>query len=141
VVMIPGDTPQQFVASPGEDTPDIHWSLVGPGSVGTLVDGLYTPPAQLTALQALPVRATNAADGSTADALLVLAPHPPEGVQVTPPVLASPLAAGKSQQFTATPAAGITWSVLPAIGTITDGLYTAPENITTTTTVAVVATV
>ena len=56
-------------------------------------------------------------------------------------MLASPLAAGKSQQFTATPA-GAKWSVLPAIGTITPGgLYTAPANVATTTTVAVVATV
>jgi hypothetical protein len=67
-------------------------------------------------------------------------------VQASPAALAGPLPAGASQQFTAatvdaeaTPAS-ITWSVLPAIGTIDSGLYTAPKNVTALTTVAVVAT-
>ena len=44
------------------------------GSTGTLVDGLYAPPARLSAPQALATRATDAARGSAADVLLILAP-------------------------------------------------------------------
>jgi hypothetical protein len=142
VVMVPGAAPQQFVASAAGQTPaDIQWSLIEPPGSGTVAGGLYTPPAHLSAIQAVTVRATRNSDSTTADALLILTPNPPEGVQISPPMLASPLAAGKSQQFTAT-VAGAKWSVLPAIGTITPtGLYTAPANVATTTTVAVVATV
>jgi hypothetical protein len=144
-VIAPGGAPQQFVATAAGEAAGIHWSLVGQDVPGTLVDGLYTPPAQLKDMQAVTVRATRASDGLTADALLILTPFSPQGVQVNPPVLASPLAAGKSQQFTATGAgsapATATWSVLPAIGAISNGLYTAPANVTAPTTVAVVATV
>ncbi len=144
-VMVAGAAPQQFIASAAGQTPaDVQWSLVGPPGSGTIAGGLYTPPAQLSAMQAVTVRATRGSDGTTADALLIVTPGQPEGVQVTPRALTSPLAAGKSQQFTATatPPANVTWSVLPAIGTITpSGLYTAPANVATTTTVAIVATV
>jgi hypothetical protein len=145
VVMAPGAAPQPFVASvAGGTAADIHWSLVGAGTLTG--DGVYTPPNELKAMQAVTVRATRTSDGSTADALLVLTPYSPQGVQASPAALAGPLPAGASQQFTAatvdaeaTPAS-ITWSVLPAIGTIDSGLYTAPKNVTALTTVAVVAT-
>ncbi len=144
-VMVAGAAPQQFIASAAGQTPaDISWSLVGPAGSGTITGGLYTPPAQLSDMQAVTVRATRGSDAATADALLILTPGPPEGVQVKPPALTSPLAAGQSQQFTATapngsPLTNVTWLVLPEIGTIKDGLYTAPANVTTTSTVTVVA--
>jgi hypothetical protein len=147
-VMAPGAAAQQFVASAaGQAAKDIQWTLIGPSGTGTLADGLYTPPAHLSAMQAVTVQATRSSDGTTADALIILAPYPPEGVQCTPPALASPLPAGQSHQFTATGAGGaapgtVNWSVQPAIGTITSsGLYTAPANVTAPTTIAVVATV
>jgi hypothetical protein len=140
-LMTPGATAQQFVASAaGGIAADISWSLVESNAPGTLTDGLYTPPAQLTGMQAVTVRATRTSDGTTADALVILASYPPEGAQVSGPAGAGPLPAGQSRQFTAPP--GAKWSVLPAIGAITaDGQYTAPQAVTAPTTVAVVATV
>ena len=156
-VMATGAAAQQFVASAaGELAAGVHWSLVGPTDSGAITaDGLYTPPDKLKTWQAVTVRATSA-DGLTTDALLIVTPYSPQGVQVGPPVLAGPLAAGKSVQFTAADAdtAGANpvqaaWSVLPAIGTITpispsDGKssicrYTAPATVTTATSVAIIA--
>ena len=157
VVMTTGAAAQQFVASTaGQLAAGVHWSLVGPtGSGAITADGLYTPPGRLPTWQAVTVRATSA-DGVTADALLIVTPTSPQGVQVGPPVPAGPLAAGKSAQFTAADADSANanpvqtaWSVLPAIGTITPispsggksstCRYTAPTAVTAATTVAIIA--
>jgi hypothetical protein len=154
-VMMTGAAAQQFVASAaGQLAAGVHWSLVGPTDSGAITaDGLYTPPDKLKTWQAVTVRATSA-DGVTTDALVIVTPYSPQGVQVGPPVPAGPLAAGKSVQFTAADTAGANpiqaaWSVLPAIGTITpispsDGKssicrYTAPATVTTATSVAIIA--
>ncbi|MCZ6653934.1 MAG: malectin domain-containing carbohydrate-binding protein, partial [Planctomycetota bacterium] len=62
-------------------------------------------------------------------------------VVVDPPSVT--LTDGQSQQFTATvsgtPDGAVTWSITPAVGTILDGLYTAPASVGVSETVTVTA--
>ena len=89
------------------------------------------------------VTATSTADPtkSTYATVSLQPPPPPISVTVTPTMVA--LAAGKTQQFTATvknSGAGVTWSLSPANGTVsTSGLYTAPATVGSRTVVKITA--
>jgi hypothetical protein len=104
------------------------WSIApDDGSLGTIsASGLYTPPAKLpSSLETAQVMATAASTSATC--LLCLA-DVSIGIGVTP--MNAQLAPGGTQQFSASPSAGIIWSVQPALGSIDDtGLYTAPSTL------------
>jgi hypothetical protein len=77
-------------------------------------------------------KAVTAAQGTTAPATISISP------------LTATLGGGQAQQFQAAPTGGsnpaITWSMSPAVGTLVNGLYTAPGTVTTAQTVIVSAT-
>ena len=110
----------------------VSWSLnPAVGSISTA--GLYTAPASVTSTQTVTVTATTAS-GATASARVTLAP-----IAVTVAPLTASLNAGQTQQFTASTT--VTWSLVPALGSIsTAGLYTAPAAVSSTQTVTVTAT-
>ena len=136
---------QQFTASvPGSRAPSVKWS-VSP-AVGTIsAAGLYTAPASITTAQTVTVTATSTANrGQTAHATVSLT-APAAAVKVAVSPASASLSASQSQQFTATVTGAsntaVTWSLSPAVGTIsTAGLYTAPASITTAQTFTITAT-
>ncbi|PWT99245.1 MAG: hypothetical protein C5B51_27480 [Terriglobia bacterium] len=131
---------QQFTATVTNGPPGVTWSL-NPALGSISPDGLYTAPAAINAAQTVTVTATSTADTSkSATASINL--QPPIVVTVAPPSMT--LTASQTQQFTAIVAngpSGVTWSLNPAVGTISpSGLYTAPVTVNAAQTVTVTAT-
>jgi len=93
-------------------------------------------------MQTVTVTANSAAD-PTKQATAIVTLVPPQGVAVTP--LSVRLAEGQQQQFAAsvqnTSNQSVTWSVSPAVGSISSqGVYIAPAIIAASQTVTVTAT-
>jgi hypothetical protein len=119
----------------------VTWSL-NP-AVGTISNtGLYTAPATIASSQTVTVTAASFANpNKSATASIIL--YPPVTVTVSP--TSSTLAQSQTETFSATVAntsnTGVTWSVNPAVGTISPaGLYSAPESIASLQVVTVTAT-
>ena len=135
---------QQFTATcTNTSNTAVTWS-VSP-SVGTIsASGKYSAPSSVTAQQAVTVTATSSANAAmSAKAAVTLMPAAAVSVGVSPASVS--LSSTQSQQFTATVSntttTAVTWSINPAVGTIsTAGLYTAPSSVTTQQTVKVTAT-
>src|SRR5579862_3220745 len=139
----------QFTATVGGTyNQQVAWSiLLGPGSI---VNGLYTAPSTVTGDSLVTISATSAADPTkTASATILLGPavgQPTPTSNVT--VLVRPrgvsLSAGQSRQFNATVGGttntAVTWSLSPNVGSIVNGLYTAPANISNPKSVTITAT-
>uniref|UniRef100_Q01XJ9 Ig domain protein, group 2 domain protein n=1 Tax=Solibacter usitatus (strain Ellin6076) TaxID=234267 RepID=Q01XJ9_SOLUE len=141
-VSLTGSQWQQFTATVGgSSNSGVTWS-VSP-AVGSLSSaGLYTAPATIAGAQSVTVTATSVAD-PTKSANASVALTPTVTVSVTPATVS--LGASQTQQFTATVGGsantGVTWSVSPAVGTVSStGLYTAPASIASTQSVTVTAT-
>jgi cytochrome c553 len=122
---------QQFTAAvTGTANTAVTWSLRP--AIGTLNKGMYVAPAALNSQQTVTVTATSTASPSqTASATITLVPV--VAVAITPTSVS--LTSGQSSQFnasiTGTTNTAATWSVAPAVGTVVNGLYTAPATITT----------
>jgi len=113
-------------------------------SVGTLSNGVYTAPATIASAQTITVKATSAADSTkSASAIISLVPPTPAVTISMTPSSAS-LQGGQSATFAATVTGSsntaVNWSVSPSVGTISNGVYTAPSTIPTGQTVTVAAT-
>jgi hypothetical protein len=131
---------QQFsVALQGATDPTVIWS-VNP-SVGTIsASGVYTAPSAVSSPQTVTVTATSAANpdssasGVVALVLAVTIGINPQTVQLT---------VSQSQQFNVTIAnttnPTVTWSLVPPVGTLANGLYTAPSGISIQQTVTLTA--
>jgi len=135
---------QQFTATVADPTnPGIAWTLT-PANAGSITaSGLYTAPSSIAAPQSVTLTATDQANPNlfqTATINLY-----PSGVLLLSPSSTN-LAAGQTQQFTATLAgvgtATVTWSLSSAnAGSISaTGLYTAPSFVNASQTVIVTAT-
>ncbi|MBV9743700.1 MAG: hypothetical protein JO099_08045, partial [Acidobacteriia bacterium] len=115
------------------------WSInPNVGSISST--GVYTAPASIPTSQPITVTAASVVDSTrSASALVTLVP-----VSVTMTPVSATLFNGDTQQFNATVTGttntAVTWTISPNIGNITAGLYTAPNNISTTQTVTVTAT-
>jgi len=112
----------------GTSNTGVTWSLSP--SVGSISNGTYTAPALITSQQAVTVTATSVADPTkSASAIVTLIPA---AVSLAPSTIS--LSAGKSAQFTASVTGasntGVTWSINPPVGSVTNGLYVAPATIT-----------
>ena len=110
-------------------------------AVGSLVNGLYTAPSIVSSTQAVTITATSAADPTKfANATIQIIPS----VTITVSPLSITLGASQTYQFAATLSGttntGVTWSLPPALGTISNGLYTAPSIISTSQAVTITAT-
>ena len=116
----------------------ITWSLSP--QVGTVSNGIYTAPSTIASAQTVTVTATSqASTGLNASAVLSLVPV---SIVVTPP--SASLSSGQSATFNATVSgtsnSGAIWTVTPAVGTVTNGVYTAPALVTMAQSVTVTAT-
>lgn len=129
---------QQFTATVQNSTLGVTWSLSTPlGSVDST--GLYTAPSAISGTQKVSVTATSVEDPTkSASATVTL-----NGATITVTPATVALTNGQQQQFSATVQSGtgpISWSISPQTGTIdTNGLYTAPAQITSTVKVTVTA--
>jgi uncharacterized protein YjdB len=131
-----GQTQQFTAAVTGSTNAAVTWSLQP--QIGTISStGLYTAPASLATATVVSVRATSVADplrSATATINLTVAAVLP-AVQVLLSPTSVNVRAGTSYQFRATVYTSstnksVTWSVSPAIGTISaTGLYTAPSSL------------
>ena len=133
---------RQFTSTVGgNQNKAVTWS-VSPAVGSVSATGVYTAPATIAAQQVVTVTATSAADSSkTASGQVTLIP--PVIVSVTPGSLS--LTPSQMQIFNASvsgsPNQSVTWSVSPALGSISAvGLYMAPATVNGTQTVSVIAT-
>ncbi len=125
----------------GSSNTGVIWSISpAVGSISSA--GLYTAPAIISKAQSVTVTATSAAD-PTKSASAIISLVPSVTVSLMPTTVS--LTGSQWQQFTATVGAssnsGVTWSVNPAVGTLSSaGLYTAPATIASAQSVTVTAT-
>lgn len=122
----------------GTSNTAVSWSL-NP-QVGTITNGVYQAPATIASQQTVKVIATSAADSTkTASATVTLQPV---AVTVGPP--STSLGASQSATFTASVTGSsntaVTWSLNPSVGTLVNGVYTAPSTISSGQTVTITAT-
>jgi hypothetical protein len=136
----PGSSQQLNAYVSGTTNTSVAWSISP--AVGTIsAGGMYTAPKSSSSQQTVSVTATSMAN-NTKKATANLTLLSSMTVSVTP---ASPtLSPGQSQQFAAavsgTSNVGVTWSLNPALGTISStGLYVAPSSVTSQQSVGVVA--
>jgi hypothetical protein len=150
--LLPGQSVQFHAAVGGTTNTAVTWLLAPP--LGTLVNGRYTAPAKITAVQNIAITAVSLADTTKRSTVaLVLKPTSnPVSPTTTPTVsltlspTSKSLTGGQSVTFTptvnGTSNKNITWSVAPSVGTIVNGVYQAPaivgsqQNITVTATSA-----
>ena len=133
---------EQFAATVSNTTDtQVIWSL-NP-AVGSIVNGLYTAPLTITTPQTVSIVATSVADPTkSATATVTLT------TQISISVSLSPASVSLNQSQTArfTPKVtntlftAVNWTVHPAMGNISNGMYTAPATIETAQTVTVTAT-
>ncbi len=125
----------------GSSNASVNWSISP--SVGTIAGGVYTAPATIASAQTVTVTATSAADPTkTASATISLVPPAPvAAISVTPS--SASLTGGQSVTFTPTVTGSsntaVNWSLSPAVGTVTNGVYAAPAVISLQQTVTVSA--
>ena len=144
-----GQTKQFKATVAGTVNHQVLWSvLVGTGSI---VNGLYTAPSTVTSDSLVTISATSvAAPTKIASATITLAPAAPPAVTPIPTVgvslrpTAHSLNPGQSKQFkaivTGSSNTDVTWYLNPAVGSVVNGLYTAPSTVASATTVQLVAT-
>ncbi len=118
------------------------------GSLGTPVQGsggittvTYRAPTTVASPQTVTITATSAADSSKSQSVTIQV-NPAVSVSVSPSAVT--LAAGQSQQFSATVTGlngGVVWSISPQAGFLDQsGFYLAPSTIATTQKITVTAT-
>ena len=140
--LLPSAT-QQFIANVAwNSNTNVTWS-VSP-ALGTIsATGLYTAPANTTAVQAVTVTATSVADPTKSTTATVTL-NPPVAVSISP--AAATVTLNQTQPFTATlsntASTSVTWSISPAVGSISAaGVYSPPTTaLTSPQTVTVTAT-
>ena len=111
----------------GTSNTAVTWSLSP--AIGTISNGIYQAPAAIASQQSVTVTATSAADSTKAASATVFLQ--PVGVTVGPASVS--LAGGASAAFAASVIGSrntaVTWSINPAVGTVANGIYTAPATI------------
>jgi len=148
VTLNAGGASQKFLATvSGTTNTAVNWTISP--ALGTIsTAGLYVAPASISSQSTVTVRATSVADPSkSATAVVTLKPPattPSVQVGVSPSSVTLNVP-GASQKFTAsvsgTTNTAVTWTITPALGTISAaGWYTAPASITLQTAVIVKAT-
>jgi hypothetical protein len=124
-----GQSVQLNASLSGTSNPNVNWSLSP--AVGSLSNGLYQAPATISSQQVVTVTVASAADPTkTASATITLSPTA-VGLAISPS--STSLTGGQSTQFTVTnsgtPTTAVTWTLAPSVGTITNGVYSAPVTI------------
>ena len=130
----------------GESSTAVSWSLSP--AVGTVTNGYYLAPASITASQTVKLTATSLADPtkSASVSISLTASSASSGTsQGTPQVTPSSISLkpGQSAQFNFSvggSASAASWSLVPNIGSVTNGYYTAPAAVSVPTSVTLIAT-
>jgi trimeric autotransporter adhesin len=122
----------------GTSNTAVTWSL-NPSQLGKIANGVYQAPTTVTVQQTVLVTATSVADPAvTARATIMLQPI---GLTIQPTSMS--LGAAASTTFTAsvsgTSDTAVTWSLDSALGTVVNGVYTAPAAIVRPRTVTLTA--
>jgi hypothetical protein len=139
----PGGTAQFAAKVTGTTNTAVTWSRSP--AVGTIsTSGLFTAPSSVSSTTDVVVKATSVADSSRySTSLVTIKGLAGVSVSVTPST-AAVLVGGTAQfaaQVTGATNTSVTWSLSPAVGTISSaGLYKAPSAISTSTAVTVKAT-
>jgi uncharacterized protein (TIGR03437 family) len=134
---------KQFTAIvSGSSNTSVTWSLAP--SVGSLSSsGLYTAPSGISTVQSVTITATSVADPTKSATATVQLNPTSGGVGITVSPSNATLTASQSKQFTAivtgNGTTSVTWSMTPSVGTLSNGLYTAPSVINNTQLVTVTA--
>ncbi len=119
----------------------VSWSLLP--AIGSISPaGLYTAPTSISAPQQVSVIATSVAD-KTKQAIATVSLIPPVVLTISPPMgdLGPAQSLGFSAAANGAASTAVTWSITPAIGTITpSGVYTAPASLQNTQSVTITAT-
>ena len=134
-----GQTARFTATLSGTGLPYVTWVMMP--SIGTLNGGVYTAPATISAPQAVTIVAKSVADETkTASATIFLLST--VSIAVTPPSVS--LSAGQFAVFQPSIAGtlntSVSWSLNPPVGTIINGIYTAPATVSTLQTILVKAT-
>jgi hypothetical protein len=119
----------------------VIWS-VNP-AVGSIMNGRYTAPSTITNPQTVSIVATSVADPTkSATATVTLIAQISISVSLSPASVS--LNQSQTARFTPTVAnisnTAVNWTVNPAVGNISNGVYTAPAIVETSQTVTVTAT-
>jgi hypothetical protein len=121
----------------GTSNTAVTWSLSP--QVGTINNGVYQAPAIVGTPQTVTITATSAADPTKIDTSTVSLNQ--VGVTIAPSSVS--LGAGASATFSAsvtgTSNSAVTWLMSPSVGTLVNGVYTAPATISSSQTVTVMA--
>lgn len=137
----------------GSQNQQVQWSLLP--NIGTIVNGVYTAPASITADTQVTITATSVADptkAATATVLLgpaISTPSPSGTTSLSSVALSigpgsATLSPGQTAQFAAsvqgTANTAVVWALTPNIGSFSNGTYTAPTTISTEESVLLTAT-
>ena len=138
----------------GSPTNAVTWQLDPDDAkiCGTInAAGLYTAPTDVAATHEITVTAISATDRNKSGTAVIklIPPKIPvakPAIEVATPPVRVPMKPGQSQQFTAPgiSTATVEWTLSPdnpASGTVTDGNYTAPTDVQSSSTVDVIASV
>lgn len=121
----------------GSSNTAVTWSLTP--QVGTLTNGVYKAPAIIASQQTITITAQSVADPTKSASVTVLLI--PIAVTVGPSFVS--LSAGMSATFSASVTgssnSGVTWSLTPSLGTIVNGVYTAPATVSSAQNVSITA--
>lgn len=137
----------------GSQNQQVQWSLQP--DVGTINNGVYTAPSFVASDTQVTVTATSVADPTqTATATVLVgpaispvspvSPAPVSNVAISVGPSSATLTAGQTAQFAASVQGStntaVIWSLTPNIGSVSNGIYTAPSTISTQESVLLTAT-
>jgi hypothetical protein len=138
----PGDSVQFLAMLQGTTNPAIQWSLSP--SVGTLMNGVYTAPSSVSGDTQVTITATTLSNPPSAATAMVLILQPVTPVSISLSAGTTSLTAGQSVNLrasvTGTANTAVNWMLTPNMGTISNGVYTAPASVTVQQNVVVTAT-
>lgn len=126
----------------GTAIPAMQWSLSP--NVGTLVNGVYTAPASVSGDTQVTITATSLWNTLISATATVLILQPVTPVSISLSAGSSSLTVGQSVRLTAsvtgTSNTAISWVLTPNIGTISNGVYSAPNSVSAAQNILVTAT-
>jgi hypothetical protein len=145
VSLAPQQTARFTVNTTGGLSTAANWSVVP--NMGTILNGMYSAPVSIPSQTTVTVVATSMSDPNmNASAAITLQPSAtlPSVVSVSVSPSSVSLSAGQTTQFTpnvtGTSNTSVTWSVSPAVGSVSSGQYSAPSSISSQQVVTVTAT-
>lgn len=131
---------QLFATVAGTSNSEVTWAMKP--HLGTLSSsGLYTAPSTISEPRTVVVTATSVADPTTSGSVDIYL-LPPVAVTLSPSAIT--LQPWQTEQFTSNVSnssnSTVIWSLDPAVGTISNGIYTAPQRLRQLQSVTVTAT-